>query len=115
MSDEFEFVIGGRTYAVRPTLKLVRRVENIGAPVAFARRLSAGESGIIETAAYLYAILRDIGGPEIEKLQEMLFEEGIPQVRDPMVEMMVRLWVGNKRQAEEAEKKAGEERPPTVN
>jgi hypothetical protein len=108
---ETAFTLGDRTFHVRPTLRIVRRLETIGSPLAIARSLLQGEVGLVAMANLLLAILRDEKHcPTAEGLQEILFEHGLADQVAPLSEFLGRCWVGNRRAAEAAERQAAEER-----
>lgn len=101
--------LGDREFRVRPTLRIVRRIEMIGPPLVLARNLIQGEIGLVAMANLLRAILGDDKScPSAEGMQELLFEHGVVDQVTPVSEFLARCWAGNKRAAEAAEKQARE-------
>lgn len=114
---ETEIALGENTYHVRPTLRIVRRLEQIDAPLAIARALIAGQIGYTAMARILEAMLRDIkDAPKRDAIEEALFEQGLDDMVKPVSDFMANLWMGNRRATEEAERRAAIEAgdpPPT--
>lgn len=110
VAPEIEFDIGGRTYSVRPTLDIVKRLEQFGAPLALTRKLASLEVGIIDMSRLLFAVLRDQknGPSNADQVADWLIEDGMQKATQNMGELLARLWGGNKRAREEALTRSGE-------
>lgn len=114
---ETEITLGDRTYHVRPTLRIVRRLEQIDAPLSTAKAIISGQVGYTGMARILEAILRDQpSAPRREEIEEALFEQGLDDMVKPISDFLAQLWMGNRRAREEAERRAAIEAgdpPPT--
>lgn len=105
--NETEITLGDRTYLVRPTLRIVRRIEQIGAPVSLAKSIMTGDIGLTGMSNILQAMLRDVKDPpKLDMIQEALFEDGLDGQVKPVTEFLTNLWIGNRRSTEEAERRA---------
>ena len=97
--DEIEIELGGATYRVRPTFKIISAIEmatNQGCTALGAKFLQQ-QGSLTEMAAILFHVLRhEKNAPTQEEIQEMVFEDGMMDLIVPIAGLLTRSLRGNK-------------------
>lgn len=104
--QEVDFTLGGKTYEVRPTFALICAIERqLGeSSVVIGRRVVFAQASVDDMAKVLGVIIRsaDPKGPTNDQVGEMLMEEGLQNLIEPLGNFLTRSLRGNADYAKEA-------------
>lgn len=106
--QEIEINMGGRTYAVRPTFKTVAAIEQATGQgcVALGLKVARSQATLTEVAVILNAMVREQPNPlSPEEIGDILMEEGLFPLIEPVSEFLLRALRGNKEHAKVTTKK----------
>ena len=102
-----EFKLGEETLYVRPTFTLAERIEAFGAFGPLHTKLATDELSAAQIANLCMIILKDQPSPpDLERVREMMLENGFIETRVAVAKVIQHFWQGNKRMREEAAKRA---------
>lgn len=113
---EYEVQVGGRKYRFRPTIKTVTAVERaLGEPSSnLGFRVARAQIALWELALIVSTLIRvdDPNGPDADAVGEMLIEDGINPLLEPLAQFLLLSLRGNKEHAKEAAAARDKENPP---
>lgn len=116
--EETEVSFGGKAYRVRPTFRVISRVESETDQAArvLGSKMFSLQISVTEMAAVMSALLRDHGGPTAQQAGEIIVNDGYEELVLPVGTMLAHVLRGHKRHMEEAARQASgtAQDPPTA-
>jgi len=97
--DEVEIVLGGKTYFVRPTFKIISAIEMATnqSSMSLGFKFVQQNGSLTQLVAILFHILRhEKNAPDQEQIAEMVMEEGMMNLIAPVSQFLTRSLRGNK-------------------
>lgn len=113
-----DITLGGKTYTVRPTFKMIAGIEQATGVGVFAlgMKVSQVQCSMQEMAAILFQMLKDQDGPKYEEIGNEIFESGMEDFIVPVSTVLLGAFKGNKAltKAQEVAAKGEDKGGPTT-